>query len=113
VKAGISGGGPGIVVVVVGPGTVVVVGSDGDGIAGPPIVVDVVDPVVGVLAGGRFGTVVGVGDRPAARPGTATGATIPAAIAATRRTRARRVPNIPTHVGKSARDLQDRARCPD
>jgi hypothetical protein len=88
VKAGISGGGAGIVVVVVGPGTVVVVGSEGDGIAGPPIVVDVVGAVVGAVFGA--GTVlVGVGERPEATPGTATDATIPMATAATTRTRAR------------------------
>jgi hypothetical protein len=107
VKAGISGGGGGIVVVVVGPGTVVVVGSDGDGIAGPPTVVDVVGPVFGA------GTVlVVVGERPEATPGIATAATIPTATAATTRTRARWVPNIPTQVGIGAQDLQEWAGCP-
>jgi hypothetical protein len=92
VKAGISGGGAGIVVVVVGPGTVVVVGSEGDGIAGPPTVVDVVGPVVGPVFGAVFGAgtvLVVVGERPEAMPGMATDATIPTATAATTRTRAR------------------------
>ncbi len=105
VNAGISGGGPGIVVVVVGPGTVLVVGSEGVGMRGPPTVVD----VVGAVGVGAFAVVVVVGASPYAIPGAATDASMPAATAATTRTRAREVPNIPTHVGIRARNLQE---CP-